>query len=61
MTDELSASVISPTPWLLRALLAALGATKIHRARSRGSAFAIPAVVWLIFTGGMAALTSMAS
>ena len=42
-------------------MLAALGATKIHRGRSWGSAFAILAVVWLIFSGGMAALTLMGS
>ena len=41
-------------------MLAALGASRIHRARSWGSAFAILAVVWLIFSGGMAALASMA-
>ena len=42
-------------------MLAALGATRIHPARHWGSAFAILAVAWLIFTGGMAALASMAS
>ncbi len=40
-------------------MLAGLGASRIHAGRSWGSAFAILAVVWLVFTGGMAALASM--
>lgn len=41
--------------------LAALGASRIQPGRSWGGAFMILAVIWLAFSGGMAALTSLGS
>ncbi len=42
-------------------MLTALGVSKIQPSRAWGGAFAILAIVWLVFSGGMAALSSLGS